>query len=606
MTVESQPIRLYPERPGANLAPMIETLRKPAEFTLSEQERASVLEKEAILTRSNDLNHDLFRVSSEPVQGVEHIYNITINSTDFYLDYFLTEEGRQALQKFGVNDENAAKVTSLSEVRTLINGIDFSTLTGTEIGEIERKSKEFIQQRTVQEFEADGFNSVDNVQNPEKHTIVRNPEKLAQKAEGLRKLKNYLRSYKASLRDNADPNDRVSEAMKVMVTIHSRRVNELLAQLYPYGKAYLEQVESSGDRDDFAERIVKAMPPIDAVLGEEGARSLSRLDMFLNGAGEMKGGNYHQISSIASELADRISGLTQEAKPEEYKYQGLEDKWKDIDVSAEELLEWGNDVLEERGIKSAYADYDPDRSGRAPDGLWQAVIEPSATSFSVDSKLGAWKFPGKGRNIAQIAPAGAVPVLDHEETHVTQVRNMEKLGLSITEKVRMDRSPLIAEAGGIMVEIASQRENFGQVRPINADYLRAAQAILAGGGYRECFKAFFDSQMTKNPNANKKRVAEQAADRAMRLFRNGGQTNDNSGKLTHSGGGTFEYLEQELLAQEIRGTDLEPIFYLTGVNIEVLSELHRIGMFEISDLNIPDRRASDIVRDKIDKKLGVI
>ena len=145
---------------------------------------------------------------------------------------------------------------------------------------------------------------------------------------------------------------------------------------------------------------------------------------------------------------------------------------------------------------------------------------------------------------------------------------------------------------------------FGQVSTPNIDYLRGAQARIKGGGYADCVKAFYESQVAKNPNKDKREAAELAADRTLRLFRSGGQTAEASPYFTHSGGGTLEYLEQELLAKELRGTPLEPMFYLTGVNLEMLAELHKIGLFDIKNIKLPPVPVEDIIKEEIDKKLS--
>lgn len=605
MSQERGPQHLYPERAGGDIPSLIEVFKKPPEFVLSEAERAKVLGVEKTLTQSHNLNLDLVKVNDDPkIEGIENIYDARINSNTFYLDYFLTEEGKKRAVVLGVSKEAADQATTIDQVRENLLVLDYSKLDGIVLGDCERESSEFIQKRMVDAFEKNGFSSVDAIPNPTRLLVATNPDKLADKVEGLKRLKTYLKAYDATLTGD----DKVTKGTRVMVAIHRRRVNEMIANLYPEAFAFQKQAQASNTDKNKAlsTRIEKAMSGIRAISGRRSLKNFSRIDMFLNGAGELQKGNYNQVSGEILTLADEVT-KRQEPKPTNYRYKGFEEKWKDAEFSAEEFRAMGEKVLDAWGILSSmpHTEYDPERQGRAPDGKWQAVLNPKSTSLSVESKQNAMKFqPNKPRKMASVSPAGAVPGLIHETHHVWQHGEKERLGLTITERVGMDRSALIAEGGGIYVEGKAQRELFGQVSSPNTDYLRAAQARIKGGGYADCVKAFYESQMAKNPNSDKRKVAELAADRTLRLFRSGGQTAEASKYFTHSGGGTLEYLEQELLAKELRGTPLEPIFYLTGVNLEMLAELHKIGLFDIKNVKFPPIPVEDIIKEEIEKKLA--
>ncbi len=609
MNPELQSRPLYPERPGANIAPQIEAFRRPPEIALSESERSTVLGVEAVLTRGSDLNTDLYSLTSDKVLGIEHIYDKKVNTTDFYIDYFLTDAGKLDAQKLGIfQDEVDSAASSREAWRELLLKADYTKISSAEVGSIERRSKESVIDSIVESFSQNDFTTIDHAIDPLKLTVVRNPEVLAQKLEELTSLRRYLKKYAKHLGQGEVGN--IERGNQVMARIHRRRVNELISGLFPDAQAFLEQATVSQNDSDrqIAERIKKVLPSVTSFTEGKAQKNFARIDKFRNGVGQLVDGDYNQLSDEAKELADRVSVIEKVVAPAEYRYKGQEDVWKNINVSPEEFREWGELFLEARGIKSAYSDYDPDSKDPAQDGLWRAVFDPKATSLSVDSHTKVMKFPPRkneqdqGRKIAQISPAGAAPGISHEGRHVDQHINKAALGLAITEIVGMDRSSLMGEAGGIAAEVATQLEDFGQIRPINPEYFRAAQVKISGGSYKDCVKAFFDSQLARNPNADKRKIAEQAADRVLRLFRSGGQTADNSPYFTHSGGGTFEYLEQELLAQEIRGTELEPLFYLTGVNIEMLAELHKIGMFNINNIITPPN-ASVVLRDRIDAKI---
>ena len=606
MSLEREPQHIYPERAGGDIPSLIEVFKKPPEFVLSDAEREKVLGIEKTLTQSHNLNVDLVKLNDDPkVEGIENIYDARISSKTFYLDYFLTDEGKKRAVAIGVSKEAADKATTIDQVKENLLALDYSKLDGILLGDCERESSEFTQKRMVDAFEKGGFTSVEGIPNPTRILVATNPDKLADKVEGLKRLKTYLKAYDATLVGD----DKVTKGTKVMVTIHRRRVNEMIANLYPEAYAFKKQANTSMREKDrtLSSRIEAAMSGIRAISGRRSLKNFSRIDMFLNGAGELQKGNYNQVSQKILALADEVT-KRQVPKPTNYRYKGYEEKWKDAEFSAEEFRAMGEKVLDAWGLKSSmpHSEYDPERQGRAQDGKWQAVLNPKSTSLSVESKQNAMKFqPNKSRKMASISPAGAVPGLIHETHHVWQHEQKKKsVGLSITENVGMDRSALIAEGGGIFVEGKGQIELFGQVSTPNIDYLRGAQARIKGGGYADCVKAFYESQVAKNPNKDKREAAELAADRTLRLFRSGGQTAEASPYFTHSGGGTLEYLEQELLAKELRGTPLEPMFYLTGVNLEMLAELHKIGLFDIKNIKLPPVPVEDIIKEEIDKKLS--
>lgn len=598
MSAES-PIALYPERQGENIESLLEVFQNPPEITLSPEQRGRVLSMERSLTKSQDLNRDLTRLTgSEKVMGIESIYDMHINTTDLYLDYFLTDEGKKEAQVSGVSPDEISKATTIEDFKNLFQGANYEEIKGGAMGELEKKSKAFVKQQAVDIFEKNGYASIEGIPNPTQLHIVRNPEMVAKKAEELRKLKAYIKRTEANLSGT----DNVTRGMKLMTTIHHRRINEMLVDLYPDAAAVLEQSEVSKNEADkkLAERVRKAMFGVDSLVSKRAQKNFARLDMYSVGHGKKVGKSYQQLSDTALGFVDQLETEDAQTPPENFTFKGInKEKFEDVKVDDQVMKKWAENWLSSLSLLSDDTSYDIDRVGMAKDGKWQVIIHPGASNFAVNSEQGIIKIkPSDSRSIEN-----AVIVVDHElDGHVIGHENKKKIGLSITERVGMDRAETQSEAGGLEREAESLKRHFGKIRPENAHYLRAMEARLKGGTYRDCMKAFYDSQLKEDPTKDRKAAAVLASDRAMRLFRRGGDMNDVSGYLANSV--SLSYLEGELLARQLRGTKNAKLLNFSGVNIEMLAELHKIGMFDIKRIWTPNKRASDINMDNIKQRLA--
>ncbi len=600
MNAEREPQRLYPERPGgADLDRDIEILNNPPDRLLnaSEQEKArGVLD---VLIKSDNVGSKLGINTPEPVTGLENIYEIKVNTTQLYLEYFLTPEGREAAVKAGIPKDVIDSAKSVDDVRVLFLKHDVSKIDGPTSDKLQKASLDYVTETVAGQFAEKDFASTEGVMNPTRLLIVRNPDKLVQKVEGLRKLKAVLRKYSQTLTGE----DNLTAANRLMVEMTRRRLNEMLVELYPEAAAYATQANTRKHTVDFKllPRLQKAMKGVNALTSGRAQKNFSRLDKYFRGAGVKDGKNYTQLSEQAIRLVNDLERGQDVQAPSDYTFKGVDKaKFSQVEITSEERRQMTEKILKEYGLLSTQTDYDPDRVGVAADKKWQ-VVDASGNSFAADNKQQVVKNPAASRFLAP-ARLGTVPVVVHEITHVIQHENKKRQNLSITDRVGMDRSGTNAESGGLEKERDCLYTDFGVIRPVVTDYLKAMAVRLRGGTFRDCFKAFYDSSMQTNPGGDKQKAARDATDRTLRLFRTGGNTDDTSRNLTNSG--ALEYLEGEVLARKIRGTKLEKLFYLTGVNAEMLAQLHRYGLFSIDSVWIPEKRPIDIIKPEIDAKLA--
>lgn len=600
---------LYPERPELGIDIYLNILNRPPEIVLSPEDKVAVLSIEKALTQSQNVNAEVIQYNGEEISlrhsedetilGIERIWEMSVRETDFFMDYFDTEEGMRDLAKtLGWEPDQTVSV--------FLAKAQFVNDTGKQISakiinEIAGRSRDFAQKRMADEFEEREFNSVDDVHNPRKMIVVRNPEVLVAKLEGLGQLKHYLHNFKLHFKDTSDD---FSQAANAVINMHLKRLNQLLAEIYPDVASFLYQahVSKSDDYKGLVEDIKDCIGKNKFRMYDKkdpGARVFERLDKFINGVGEKNSdGMYTAISPEVIEEVDK-------SKKEKHIHNkpvidATDEDLKNITIDAPTFQDWFKRRLEHERILSNESEdtYDKDRQGTPKDGKWQAVIDPNRGSLAVNDKQRVILIPANfKRTLASINPAGAVPVFDHENTHVDQNENRRKLGLAITDNVRMDRSDIYSEAGAVARETHSQEEIFGHERGPNPHYLRAMQAKLAGGSLKDCMQAFFDSLCASDPKIDKRKAAEQAIDRTMRLFRNGGKYDDDSVHLTNSQ--PLLYLEQAILAEKLKKKGFEKLLFVNGVNLEVLADLHKVGLINLDSIIVPKDLPSEVILDEV-------
>jgi hypothetical protein len=590
----SSSVTPYPARPGANIEKAIQTFDSEPEINLSPEEVQEVKGFEERLTRGKDLQTP----DGEPVEGIENIWASKINSAEFYLDYFLTDDGRAALEKLL---PDAAPAHTIEDAKKILAGIDYSKIDSKVLEKIEGDSIRQAEAKMCEQFAQANYASVEKIQNPEKMTVIRNPDVLADKIHNLRLLKECQKFEEKKLNEEARENSGVVEAKNIMLTIHRRRLNELLVETYAEAVALIGQHQTTPTAFTQAavEKILqeKGIKGFNLFQEDNAARAFSRLDKFRYGADAQANdqGDFSPISADALAFADAVEQLaTPSPSLQDYYFKGGDVNLQAI-VTAEEWSAWAKIALQAYGLLSASEEYSSDRAGMASDGKWQIALDAKVKNLGVDPQQGVVKVPEKfKRAVGNLVPAGAASVLDHELAHVLQHENKRRLGtdISLMEKVGMDRSSLNAEAGALAWEGDAKRALFGQETSVNTHYLRAAQAKLRGGSYKECAKAFFDSVVKADLNISKDEAAGLAFNRTARLFRRSGDLSNESSYLTNSQ--PLVYLEQELVARQLREKGKTELLMIGGANIEMLAELKRVGMLDLSKLFIPDKRPSEI------------
>ena len=120
------------------------------------------------------------------------------------------------------------------------------------------------------------------------------------------------------------------------------------------------------------------------------------------------------------------------------------------------------------------------------------------------------------------------------------------------------------------------QELLGRRRPTNTAYLRGLQTKSNGGNQVQVARTIFDSLTTGQNLTDTELQAKrkQAADRMLRLYRNGGHDSQ-----------PLDYLEQDLLVQSMQTLPAEQVRAIASsggsFSLVDVAALHRIGVVEL-------------------------
>lgn len=589
----------------------LERLNRPPSHELREEEKVAVLDLERQLTQGIDLRANLQTTlltprgrEQPPVKGIERVWEIKVNTYNYFPDYFLTSDGRNSLeQALGRSIDEFVDANEVSRFLFNINYSQLSLEQNAALKSLQASSSEYAENILVQAFVDSGYNPDIQLPNLERITITRDPEALLDKLGQMRNLKQFLKDCRQGIDlDMISPAQ--ANATRTILDIHQRKLNEMLSGAVVAARAYLNDHQRyfAGDSDNIANQLAEqaGINNDDGEFDQTRQRSFAQFDIFRQGAGDRdtEGDNTAIGQEAIDDVINSSNGNVDAVENARYR-----DIAETVFIEAEEWVTWAKKVLREYGLLSEEGDYDSDRPGRAKDDLWQVVVDPKVVSLNVSSRLGAVQIPARfRRRLGSILPNGAAPILDHELAHVIQNENKMRLGLSIFNMVGTDRAVANFEAGAIAWEREAHSVLFGNVRGVNTFYLEGMRAKIAGGDWQTVMKAMYANMLTANPNRDPRELAALAVNRSRRLFNHGGDVNDTSKYLTDSK--DLVYLEQELIARKLHEYGMQHLLLVGGVNLSTLADLYEAGMLDMEKLFLPTRRPTEIIDDELQAKLN--
>ncbi len=440
-----------PERASENVGDMLSEIKKLEKgdgvLELSEKEKADVLEFEKKLGIE-----------------LENIFDIKIIKKQIYPEYLATQSGRDDFEKtFGANlcGESVQEIEKfILENQHILKSVKPSKRDAF-IGRSKTLSESRIFRALKKRMTDDGNLDVSGVENPKRMGILLNSDKALKKIKSLREFRKMIKGEKEDIINNTEDGNIKKGKLKIL-EIYRRKSNQMLIEEFSAVALVKRKAEKIGeDKLSTDERDLLALfaglSNID--------KAYSRFDKLIHGAsGEYnKDGNCEQISSVLRKRAEEIKKLyiENEVNRDDLVREKRLDPKKVFEnsIDSDEVVRWANETLERNDQKSSLPieEYDPDRSGPAPDGRWQFVALSEIKSMSVDSKQKVIKFPNKNKSIFAVISVA----LGHEFAHFLQALNREKLSLKMFERIGSDRSSIFAEMGAMATQDKISFDVFG-------------------------------------------------------------------------------------------------------------------------------------------------
>lgn len=581
---------LYPERMFSRADRELERLRKLENGEIETLELSNE-EREEILHFEDLLGSVLARIK-----------DIKINSSVFYPEYFLTEEGRIDFKEtvgIEIEGENIEQIKYfLSKNRAILNETDGKLLAKL-VGNSKSFSEESLLKKLREDIDENGKLELGEALNPERLYVVLNPENALDKIQSLRDFKSDIGINNAQSYHGNSESENLAFAKEKIKDLYRKKANVMIAS-EAHIAAWANQLslivggEGLSAEEEKLSGMYKGMQSFE--------KTLARYDRFVHGS-DIEYDEKGMKMQMGRELDQYISVIEEKCihgeleRDECIREKGLDPvKLEQKNIDLKTFTDWTDKLLEAYGEKSSFSgeDYDPKRLGPASDGKWQFVARDSFKSMSVNAKQKVIKSGTKNKPITDTLAT----LLGHEGTHFVQALNQSKAELKLISEIGGDRSVIFSEGGAMMVESLVTKELFGFEYNPHPHYIKAMKKRLEGGTYLECAKAFYDSalkivEMKRDKGIlDEKRFSEEvdywlriALDRAKRLLHG---NEDFAGRQTYlTKSKDTVYAEQAIIMEKLKKAGMEKYAFIKGVNLDALATLAEIGILNLSDIQEP-------------------
>lgn len=481
-----------------------------------------------------------------------------------YPGWLMTKEGWQtAREVYGevgivLEEKEPATIREVEEVFFQLP--DLSQIDKEKREKVENGSKEWARDKFIREFEtADG--NLEQMEDPYRISKIGDKEALRIKAQSLRDLKKEIKQAEESLEKD---NSNLGEAKRIILRLHRRSLNTILANLYTEGAVLSKQPNlSAEDKEILADirgRDLNSESKGDRLVDESIGRTLERLDHYLQGVG-LKIGEDGNFRAIPGEVESFIEKRAQESWQETPQYR----EFLTVLVSDKEAEMIARRLLESQGKTD-----------------WKTRIRPKKKALAIVYKeegqvVKCLDIPGdlavRPRPLPELFLA-----LVHEIGHVLRYSNAGEIPLGLILDIGTGRSGGLAEAGANFMQDRVAEILFGIKRKFGGYYYWALKAKKDGGSFKDCFAAVLKSQKGIDPT--------DAFRRTLRIFNGGIPLSDKSGLLVSSGG--LSYHEEELVAKKLDKLRLTKLLFVGNVDVYSIFDLQRLSMLNWGDLQAPD------------------
>ena len=558
---------LYSERPTDKAEWFIEEIemveRGEGVLDLTEMERTEMLDWE------NELGEEL-----------EKIYKKKIAKRVFSLNYFLTDKGREDLRdvlNLSFKGETLFECRQfIFENRETIRKEKLSKLSGLSRRSLNYSNDE-LSKELQQGMDSEGHINISDIEPPQSVSLLISTEKMLQKNRELREFKQRLKAEWEDVRNGERGN--LFEGKKIILGLYLRKVNELIARQFQHA----DSISTMAEHCDLTREEKDIL--LETFKFSDSSRGYSRYDKFIYGADTEynSSGWREQISGKLKKTVKEIESLFN--ANEFKKYELLKEKGLDLkailkeDVSEEVFSAWVEEVLGGYGV----------------DDKWKFITKPEIKSMATKTGPKEIHSGNADKSIHEVITV----LLGHEiEGHVLQSLNSEQINLRLFQKMKGDRYSIFSEMGPMYVQNLISKEAFGFEAVPRPYYIQAMIKKLEGGNYLDCVKVYYESSKKlilkkkeqglisgEEMDKELKNRLKVAVKSVRRLFMPGVDLAKTGKRLLRSR--DTVYLEQKLIAEKLAENGLEKYIFLTGVNLETLIDLIKIGVIDKDKIQTP-------------------
>jgi hypothetical protein len=518
---------IYLERSGRDSRVMAETLVEPPELPLDDSQKQEVYGFEGY-------------IRSYGIEAGLNIGDVILSHKDemvtaprFFAKAFL--DGKIDIPK---THGNAIEFSSPEDVyKWLAKGVQELTVDEPTLLRMSKDSVGYYKRSIAESLikgEPPELIVMDNM------PIVLNPEETIIDALSALQARQFLRQLH---RDYKEGGNRLDGAKRAIIEVYLAKVNSLAVGDITTLDYLVEQANLIGDNNT-AEAASGIIPPsIRQALGSDNSRTIKRLDYLRNGMGLDSEGHATVVDNAITQTRSQPE-FGPDTEPPLFTPQQCE-KLKKYKINPQQMVEIYSRVLQQAGLLSSEdpSAWYPKRANRAADNLFQVVINPNNDTFVTNGGNGSFKVASEERSLFDVIVVGGF----HELEHVNQAQADFKFGEKLKiAKNKGKRVNMLRESGANYKQREAERALFGQSKPLSFAYAEALKVIDNGGNLFEAAQAFYNEKKRVDHYANQSEIAEEAADRVLRLIRFGGF---NSQPLA--------YVEGTILDHELRGASVE-------------------------------------------------
>lgn len=396
----------------------------------------------------------------------------------------------------------------------------------------------------------------------EARSFVVDTNDFIRKLRGLSSARTILREWRASAPRGTDTDD----AKLAYNDIFLAKINSQLAQVLPMIHYLREQAEMTADGRllEQVEALVPAGIMRAMVQDTSRQRLFRRLDFLRNGIGYDEEG---KATGVSAELATTTAEEARGGIFSQEQMQAMKEKM----LTPDEMKQFFRRILDKAHLLSSEEEstWNPERTSRATDGLFQVVINPKKATFEVDSTSGAYMVASEPRSLYDAVIVGGF----HELEHINQAIADEVIGQEVkVAQIKGKRVASLREAGANVRQRQAEEKLFGHRKPYADTYASALGALESGGSMGDAVKAFYEAKLRAMPDTDKGAAAREAADRVLRLVRGG----INSQPMV--------YAEESIISAELQGAPKDVqrrALAVTGLDLVDQAKLHKFGLLEV-------------------------